>query len=207
MFNPFIMKCRPNSVSTERDSAELRLNYVGTTWENSPESFRRKIKQDIINQQGSICSYCGNVFGKTSPGNIDHFLPKNEFPQFTFTPENLVLACENCNSSFKGTYNPYESDNCSNDYPSEGFKIVHPILDEPSEHFEISTTGLYLIFKTDKALESNRLFKLNNEGAIDGRARIINENKSIEISPVRKELISSIICKPRIWLQSFHSVP
>lgn len=41
------------------------------------------------------CPYCG----LTRPGSYDHYLPKEDFPEFSVNPQNLVSCCTNCNSS------------------------------------------------------------------------------------------------------------
>lgn len=39
------------------------------------------------------CPYCGNPF---SPDTLDHFLPKDEWPEFSIFPNNLVPQCRGC---------------------------------------------------------------------------------------------------------------
>lgn len=40
-----------------------------------------------------LCPFCG--FGY--PANVDHYLPKSKYPQFSVFPSNLVPACRDCN--------------------------------------------------------------------------------------------------------------
>jgi hypothetical protein len=61
------------------------------------------------------CPYCGidgaNAF------NIDHFLPRSQYPEFSVYSENLVAVCAECNSRYKNSkfiiagkrqfFNPY----------------------------------------------------------------------------------------------------
>lgn len=44
------------------------------------------------------CAMCGSHHN----GTLDHFLPKQEYPEFSILPSNLVPACSLCNSGSKG---------------------------------------------------------------------------------------------------------
>lgn len=46
------------------------------------------------------CPFCG---GLGTPRNLDHFLPKFNFPQFAILPSNLVPSCRDCNMDAKAT--------------------------------------------------------------------------------------------------------
>lgn len=66
------------------------------------------------------CPFCGGI-GR--PRNLDHFMPKAFFPQFSIVPLNLVPACRDCNMDGKGQ-----------DFATaENNQIIHPYLD--SERF------------------------------------------------------------------------
>lgn len=46
-----------------------------------------------------ICGYCGKVFKSTiCDSQIDHFIPKNKYPEYENKYSNLVLACKVCNN-------------------------------------------------------------------------------------------------------------
>jgi hypothetical protein len=62
------------------------------------------------------CPFCGGI-GR--PRNLDHFMPKAFFPQFSTIPMNLIPACRDCNMDGKGqgfAQTAYE-------------QILHPYLD------------------------------------------------------------------------------
>ncbi|WP_248548435.1 HNH endonuclease [Paenibacillus odorifer] len=44
-------------------------------------------------QHQNVCPYCGI----DRPRTIDHYLPKNEFPEFSVYPLNLIPCCQFCN--------------------------------------------------------------------------------------------------------------
>ncbi|ELP5931455.1 HNH endonuclease [Vibrio vulnificus] len=45
------------------------------------------------------CPFCGGI-GR--PRNLDHYLPKAHYPQFSIVPVNLVPSCRDCNMDGKG---------------------------------------------------------------------------------------------------------
>lgn len=76
----------------------------------------RDIYDAIKNEASGECPLCG---GLGFPENLDHYLPKKQFSQFSVLPLNLVPACRDCNMGAKGqayavkaddqAINPYES--------------------------------------------------------------------------------------------------
>ncbi len=46
------------------------------------------------------CPFCGGI-GR--PRNLDHYLPKAHYPQFSVLPLNLVPSCRDCNMDGKGS--------------------------------------------------------------------------------------------------------
>lgn len=58
----------------------------------------RKIYDALLNAAKEKCPFCGGI---GTPRNLDHFLPKAHFPQFSVLPRNLVPACRDCNMEGK----------------------------------------------------------------------------------------------------------
>ncbi len=58
----------------------------------------RKIYDALINAAKEKCPFCGGI---GTPRNLDHFLPKANFPQFSVLPSNLVPSCRDCNMDGK----------------------------------------------------------------------------------------------------------
>ncbi|OEZ46513.1 hypothetical protein JAB1_49950 [Janthinobacterium sp. MP5059B] len=58
---------------------------------------KKKLNEDF---SGHICPYCG----VDTVGSIDHYLPRSEFPEFSISLQNLVMACSFCNSIYKKTH-------------------------------------------------------------------------------------------------------
>jgi 5-methylcytosine-specific restriction endonuclease McrA len=53
----------------------------------------------LLLSSGERCPFCGDI-GRTK--NLDHFLPKAHFPEFSIMPLNLVPSCRDCNMGEKG---------------------------------------------------------------------------------------------------------
>ncbi|WP_423203713.1 HNH endonuclease signature motif containing protein [Pseudomonas kribbensis] len=58
----------------------------------------REIYNKILNSAKESCPFCGGI---GTPRNLDHFLPKSHFPQFSILPTNLVPSCRDCNMDGK----------------------------------------------------------------------------------------------------------
>ncbi len=58
----------------------------------------RKIYDALLNSAKEKCPFCCGI---GTPRNLDHFLPKSYFPQFSILTINLVPACRDCNMDGK----------------------------------------------------------------------------------------------------------
>ena len=65
-----------------------------------PEKPARKIYDSLLNAAKEKCPFCGGI---GTPRNLDHFLPKMHFPQFSVLPQNLVPSCRDCNMENKAS--------------------------------------------------------------------------------------------------------
>ncbi|MFT5420428.1 MAG: hypothetical protein ACI9D5_001172 [Candidatus Endobugula sp.] len=76
----------------------------------------RKIYDYLLILAQDKCPYCGGI-GR--PKNLDHYMPKAHFTQFSILPLNLIPACLDCNlgSKASGYANTAED------------QIIHPYLD------------------------------------------------------------------------------
>lgn len=81
-----------------------------------PTGRAKSVKADLRKHGLFHCPFCGEM-GK--PNTLDHYLPKEVFPEFAITPTNLVPMCDKCQTE-KG-----------NDYlDDDGNKaFLHPYFD------------------------------------------------------------------------------
>ncbi|HHP4842497.1 TPA: HNH endonuclease [Acinetobacter baumannii] len=56
--------------------------------------YRRQISTDISSTYQATCQYCT----VNSVNSLDHFVPKDLFPEFSVHPSNLIPSCTECNS-------------------------------------------------------------------------------------------------------------
>lgn len=68
------------------------------------KSFKNKMKNSILKKVyedcRGICPYCGE--GKVD--EVDHYVPKEEYPEFTLYPNNLIPSCNKCNGKKLGKF-------------------------------------------------------------------------------------------------------
>ena len=79
---------------TKSDLVKIYDNYFV-----SKDKPARRIYNALLNSAEEKCPFCGGI---GTPRNLDHFLPKAHFPQFSVLPRNLVPACRDCNMDGKG---------------------------------------------------------------------------------------------------------
>lgn len=72
---------------------------------------------ELLVSSGERCPFCGDI-GQTK--NLDHFLPKAHFPEFSVMPLNLVPSCRDCNMGEKG----------QNYATAENNQAIHPFVDK-----------------------------------------------------------------------------
>jgi hypothetical protein len=96
------------------DEKELLIDY----YENPPAVLKRLIQARRSDHELDCCPYCGYPF---APDTLDHFIPKDEWPEFSFLPNNLVPQCRGCAPIKGSTY--YCSD-------SAGCFYVHPVFSD-----------------------------------------------------------------------------
>ncbi len=95
--------------------------------ENKPA---RKIYNALLNSAKEKCPFCGGI---GAPRNLDHFLPKAHFPQFSVQPYNLVPACRDCNMAGKAHAFAMNSEE----------QILHPYADEEKYFIEQWIFAIY----------------------------------------------------------------
>lgn len=82
------------------------------------EKAARSVYDSIMSAASEKCPFCGGI---GTPRNLDHFLPKAFFPQFSVLPLNLVPSCRDCNMDGKG----------ARVVGSAEAQLIQPYLDHP----------------------------------------------------------------------------
>ena len=68
---------------------ELLIEY----YEHPPAELKRVIQKRRNEHDLQCCPYCGYPY---IPDTLDHFVPKDYWPEFSFFPNNLVPQCRGC---------------------------------------------------------------------------------------------------------------
>lgn len=100
------------------------------------DPLRRRIKQFYLQGQGLRCCYCRRQHAATHgrAWDIEHVIAQALSPSFVFEPENLAVACIECNSA-KSDADVLVRPRQTFPRRSEAYTIVHPHYDEWEDHF------------------------------------------------------------------------
>ncbi len=150
--------------------------------------YARRFKDAITSQmaiaQSKRCAYCGSrLLGEEH--HRDHIAPKESHPEFTFIPSNLVLACYYCNSECKGTTDTISIK--SADYSNCSFRIIHPIIDEPSDHIQFTGGEKQILVQvvagSAKGTATVTMFRLDSPELTKQRAKDADYDDDLEHLP------------------------
>lgn len=116
---------------------------------NNQESEVKNYLKELKSRKGSICPYCGVSLCK----QVDHFLPKDKYPEFSIFLPNLIVTCTDCNldkkvqsidedNKIRFILNPYYDDIydidfiiCKIEKPYEAIGFELEISEEINEYF------------------------------------------------------------------------
>lgn len=93
--------------------------------------------------------------------DIEHFYPKSTYPLNAFSWGNYLLACANCNSNYKRSQFPLDSEG--------GPLLINPMDEDPMEHLDLSLSTGKFVPVTKKGKESIRVFGLDRQVLETGR--------------------------------------
>lgn len=143
------------------DARKASAEYSHKSWDDEELlPVRREIREYYRNIQRLTCVYClGPVTNRSASGApIEHVVPKSQHLSFMFEPQNLCVACTDCNeykSDREALVEPVLTAARVN-YPTNSamYRIVHPHFDEHAEHIarfnrlyvECSDKGGYTIY-------------------------------------------------------------
>ena len=124
----------------------------------------------------SKCAYCESKITHVSFGHIEHYRPKECYPERTFLWRNLLLACERCNNNAKGTHFPDAT---------QGGPLINPVKDDPNQHFRFfydTIAKLATVIPTTTGGETTeQLLKLNRRDLRGHRSNMIKSLYALKI--------------------------
>jgi uncharacterized protein (TIGR02646 family) len=142
------------------------------------KAIKNEIHRQLLTIQNNNCCYCGLKVNEGGRAEVDHIAKKGgkkrpAYTDFIFTPKNLAISCQYCNSSSKkGQEDVLDHADLTN-YGNCTFKIVHPYNDIPQKHFNW-TKGKFKILISGSSKEgkySISLFELDSEAHTLARAK------------------------------------
>ncbi|SKC85036.1 HNH endonuclease family protein [Ohtaekwangia koreensis] len=145
---------------------------------NDVEPIKQEIHAQLLAIQNGNCCYCGLKVNEGGRAEIDHIAKKGgprrpAYTEFIFTPKNLVIACQYCNSSSKKGQDDVLDQVDLTNYDNCTFKIVHPYNDDPTHHYSWSTGRFKILISavSNKGRYSISLFELDSEAHTFARAK------------------------------------
>ena len=132
---------------------------VQKLWKNLPLKVRRDVMETLQKMASGLerCMYCEDSQGT----DIEHFRPKNEYPEFAFIFSNYLLACSHCNSNHKRSKFPLSAQQTP--------LLIDPTSDDPADHLTFSPTTGILTALDDRGQTSIDVCGLNREICVAGR--------------------------------------
>lgn len=107
---------------------------------------RTQLKLELLKAQRQRCAYCRRIiFDEIGKIEIDHIIPKNEHPNFTYWRINLAATCKRCNHQ-KGEHNPLRRKlKKLVNYPNleKSYIWIHPYLHDYRKHIKIDKNGFF----------------------------------------------------------------
>ena len=158
-------------------------------------SFRRSIyahttvKDALLRAQDGKCCYCESKFRATSPGAVEHFRPKGaanqesrsakQYPGYywlAYSWENLLVSCETCNTSYKGSLFPLVDEESRarshhDDIEAESPLFVDPASEDPGSHIRFRRAEVEHL--TEKGLKTIQGLGLRRDELEDARAEVL----------------------------------
>lgn len=161
------------------------------------QRFKAAVHTHGIAAQLSRCVWCTlpvGAAGHRTP-HRDHIAPKKLYPQWTFTPKNLAIACEYCNGfSVKVDLDTIEVVDAQ--YDQCVFRIVHPYIDVVSLHVDfmedqVAAQRVVIQGHTPKGIWTIGQLKLDSPEMTNLRARELAADRAVKkLSPYYQTLLA-----------------
>ena len=122
---------------------ELKDKKPSEWKEEQYANLKDKIKAHYQQEQNYICAYC-KIEVLVKHGMVwdtEHIIARDDKPQFMFEPENLCVACKDCNVA-KGAKKVLKNQRRTT-FPTKNtdYKLVHPHFDNYDEHIRNVVPG------------------------------------------------------------------
>jgi 5-methylcytosine-specific restriction endonuclease McrA len=173
----------------DKYEADQKLQHQDYWLEKEVSPIRAEIKNHYKLEQNYTCVYCNKKISvkHSAAWDAEHIVARENSPQFMFAPENLCVACKDCNGP-KSNQNVLANRDRKK-YPtcSEDFLVVHPHFDYYKDHIAIFLDSIYSpkTKKGQKTIELCNLLRFAYE-SVGWEAEI---SKSPEIVQIASDLL------------------
>lgn len=78
------------------ESLERYKETAGANFDDLPSNVKSELKQQLADEQGDICCYCGKRISPDHHSVIEHLLPKGDkrYTHLQLVYSNLVCSCD-----------------------------------------------------------------------------------------------------------------
>lgn len=142
-----------------------KRSFSGIMWKTNKSNKKRLIRD--FNHRCAYCDDHDKYAGGSKVYHVEHFAPKEKFPELEYDYGNLLYSCPYCNVSKSNTWPSEESD--VNVVDDVGF--VDPCTQEYSEHLKreedgsiayVTSLGEYMYYELKLYLQRHQLiYNLN----------------------------------------------
>ncbi|TCT34840.1 uncharacterized protein (TIGR02646 family) [Vibrio crassostreae] len=143
------------------DNTDKKKNHPDK-YDKSLRKIKAKIKEHYKKEQSFTCVYCKNQI-PISHNWIwwtEHIIPKSINDSLMFEPENLCVACIDCNRIKSDKPVHIDKDGTDFSRNSNHYKIIHPHFDKYSEHLEKVGFQYFPIKGSEKGKETIKICEL-----------------------------------------------
>jgi hypothetical protein len=169
----------------------------------------RKMYDALLNSAKEKCPFCGGI---GTPRNLDHFLPKAHFPQFSVLSRNLVPSCRDCNMDGKGhDFATKAEDQIIQPYADKDrffmdqwiFATYHADDEREPGVFEYYTSPPENWSEVDKLrvrkhFEDFDLAKRYATKAAEQLGTVLSQIKKMELANLNKDMIRDVLLQPGV---------
>lgn len=159
-------------------------SYKGIMWQTN-----RANKKRLIDDFEHRCAYCDDLdrySGGSKMYHVEHFAPKEKFPELEFVYDNLLYACPYCNISKS---NKWPSNSSSvNVAQNKGF--IDPCTDEYGVHLGRYESGeIYFMTPLGKYMFYELKLYLQRHQLIYNLGRVHTKLKEVKKEIDRREVV------------------
>ena len=140
-YDTLILDHQKNLQPTTYSDAEKKL--LIDFYEHPPTELKKLIQARRNDHNLDCCPYCGYP---AAPDTLDHFIPKDLLPEYSFYPNNLVPQCRGC-APVKGSQYYCTTENAT--------LFLHPIYSELISKVGILVTSAFNYISRTPSFEVN----------------------------------------------------